>query len=268
MAVRSHDRTGFTLIELLVLIAIFSLIAALAFTSINKARHSALRGDCQNRLRNQALAVFHYESREGHLPPGCISGPYAKYNVPEDVMHGLWAVLQAELDQPTLAGRYRWDVSYDDNGNRNVVNTVRPALLCPALDPTRVQTPAPTRLYGVADYAPLEVNPFLADIGAIDPSDNFDGPLPVNGAVRLVEIHDGLTNTILLAEAGGRPGMAWASSDLPVSVRFVLGGEAHQGGANVVMCDGSVRFLTRGMDMKLLARLTTRRGGEVIDAEW
>ena len=39
----------------------------------------------------------------------------------------------------------------------------------------------------------------------------------------------------------------------------------HPGGVNVLMGDGSVKFLKQTMDIKILAGLCTRNGGEVID---
>ena len=91
---------------------------------------------------------------------------------------------------------------------------------------------------------------------------------PVNGAVRLSDITDGASNTILVAEAGGRPGMAWCSPEVPVGVRQVLGGS--HGGGNVCLADGAVRFLRNTVDIRVLARLATRAGGEPVgvgDAE-
>jgi prepilin-type processing-associated H-X9-DG protein len=38
----------------------------------------------------------------------------------------------------------------------------------------------------------------------------------------------------------------------------------HTGGANAVFADGHVRFLKVGMDVRILARLVTRAGGEVV----
>jgi prepilin-type processing-associated H-X9-DG protein len=38
----------------------------------------------------------------------------------------------------------------------------------------------------------------------------------------------------------------------------------HTGGANAVFADGSVHFLTAGMDIRTFARLVTRAGGEVV----
>jgi prepilin-type processing-associated H-X9-DG protein len=40
----------------------------------------------------------------------------------------------------------------------------------------------------------------------------------------------------------------------------------HPGGANVVFADGSVRFVREQIDIRILARLVTRAGGEVLSA--
>jgi prepilin-type processing-associated H-X9-DG protein len=39
----------------------------------------------------------------------------------------------------------------------------------------------------------------------------------------------------------------------------------HLGGANAVFADGSMHFLKAGMDIRILARLMTRAGGEVVE---
>jgi prepilin-type processing-associated H-X9-DG protein/prepilin-type N-terminal cleavage/methylation domain-containing protein len=44
-------------------------------------------------------------------------------------------------------------------------------------------------------------------------------------------------------------------------------GSGHEGGANVVMADGSVRFLRDGMSLPTLQALSTRAGGEVISGD-
>jgi hypothetical protein len=119
---------------------------------------------------------------------------------------------------------------------------------------------------GVTDYAPFDVSPFLADIGKIDPVANFAGPLPSNGMVRMTDITDGTANTILLAEASGRPGVAWSSPDAMLSLTQFFGGNGglHWGGSHTCMADGSVHFLNNSLDLRGLARLATRAGGEVL----
>ncbi len=39
----------------------------------------------------------------------------------------------------------------------------------------------------------------------------------------------------------------------------------HQGGAYVLMCDGSVQFLMEGTDVNILYGLATRAGGEPVE---
>lgn len=244
-------RRAFSLLELIVALAILAVLAGLAFTALTRVRQSAGRADCQNRLRNQALSILNYESHHGHLPPGSISGPFEAMNVPENANHSLWAVLLGELGEPT-ASAYRWDLNYDDAANEPVAKARIEVLLCPAnVDRT-----------AVADFGPIDVNAFLADIGELDPSENFESALPVNGSVRMSQITDGTSNTLLVAEAGGRPGIAWSSPDVTVPVKSILGSAAHLGGANAAMCDGSVRFFPGSTSVKLLAKLATRSGGE------
>jgi prepilin-type processing-associated H-X9-DG protein len=41
----------------------------------------------------------------------------------------------------------------------------------------------------------------------------------------------------------------------------------HSGGANAVFADGSVHFLKVGLDIRVLAALVTRAGGELVSAD-
>jgi prepilin-type processing-associated H-X9-DG protein len=115
---------------------------------------------------------------------------------------------------------------------------------------------------------------------------------------QLRDITDGTSNTLLLVEDAGRPrfwhaghagpdqsiyGGPWVGESNPV---LVTGATAdglnqsgpcalncsnddeiysfHPSGANSVFADGSVHFLKAGMDIRVLARLVTRAGGEVV----
>jgi prepilin-type N-terminal cleavage/methylation domain-containing protein len=265
MSRRTSLRQGFTLIELLVVLAILGVLTGLTLAAVQRARVSAGRASCMNRLKNLALAILNHESAQGRLPPGAVQGPFVPLGVPDGVSHGLWPPLLGYLEQEPLAGRYRLDRSFDHADNQPVVTARLPILQCPAADPDRVEPWEPPPRFGaVGDYGPLEVNPFLADMDLIDPAANFAGPLPVNGTVRLTDITDGTSQTLLLTEAASRD-LAWSSSMNLIGLKGFFGGAAgHSGGAGAALADGSVRFLPDTLDLRVLARLATRAGGETL----
>ena len=124
------------------------------------------------------------------------------------------------------------------------------------------------------------------------------GLSPTRTGTRLTDIRDGTSTTILLTEDAGRPrlwqagkagpdqvlaGGPWthyrgpiilqgstfdgAAKPGPCALNCTNDGEVyafHTGGANAVFADGHVQFLKVGMDIRILARLITRAGGEVV----
>jgi prepilin-type processing-associated H-X9-DG protein len=113
--------------------------------------------------------------------------------------------------------------------------------------------------------------------------------------VRVLDITDGTSNTILVAEDAGRPklwqagrlvpdvysnGASWATPGLLWGRGSPLNGAPepgrcainctnfrevysfHPGGANVVMADGSVHFKEQGITIRVFAALVTRAGND------
>jgi prepilin-type N-terminal cleavage/methylation domain-containing protein/prepilin-type processing-associated H-X9-DG protein len=83
----TRKRAAFTLVELLVVIAIIGILVALLLPAIQAAREAARRTQCQNNVKNIALACLNYESSNKELPPGGL-------NAKSDQWSGLgWPVL-------------------------------------------------------------------------------------------------------------------------------------------------------------------------------
>lgn len=286
-------RAAFTLLELMVVLGILGVLVALTLPAIQRVRDAAARARCANNLRQVGLALHQYHNTHGRLPPGL------SYLDGEDPMPFLsWtARLLPYLDQVSLWKQTEVAFAQERVFQRNpphvVAATVLSLVLCPADSRTHYD---PTRFGGENNYA-------LTSYLGVEGTNLFrrDGLLFLDSRVRLGDIRDGTSHTLLVGE---RPASAdrilgwWyaghgqnhdGSADTVLGVRernfhyeprcppgpyhFAPGRFDNQcdafhfwsphvgGGTHFLFADGSVRFLAYAAD-SVLPALATRAGGE------
>src|SRR5262249_54092995 len=89
-------------------------------------------------------------------------------------------------------------------------------------------------------------------------------------AIRMRDITDGTSNTILIVDADADLAQPWTKpDDLKIDPRQPEAGlfGSSRTGCNVAFADGSVRFLTRRINRTMLYALFTRNGGEIINPQ-
>jgi hypothetical protein len=293
---RCHKRPGSTPTELAVLLGLVVILAGLLLPAVQKARGADARASCASNLRRIGQAIQSYaDAQGGELP-------YGHRN--KSPLSGWVTLLLPYLGEEDLYRQYRFDLDWYDPAQRAVVSRPLKVMRCPAVPaPERTVAGTINRIsFSVppADYA--AVSGVTVDVvpEVFPPSYPRFGAMPVDETLRFTDILDGLSTTLLVAEGAGRPEV-WlagrATGEVPPNDKstwsawngnFIRGyspdGEVmpgpcavncsndnaiygfHPGGAIGLLGDGSVRFLSRDMDVYVMYALATRAGGEILAA--
>jgi len=199
-------RAAFTLIELLVVIAIIAILIAMLLPAIQAAREAARRASCSNNMKQLALAVLNYESSHSGFPPSEIGIFQSSWG---------WRLLPyteyaPEYEKLTFTGQYTGYPGSGDVTNDPVFDGISPPFFhCPSSDLSKVSTNITTRRITTISYTaiagsdtdvsyPTRVKT-IANFGIV--SDN--GVMPWNATIRMGDIRDGTTRTIMLGEQSG-----------------------------------------------------------------
>jgi prepilin-type N-terminal cleavage/methylation domain-containing protein/prepilin-type processing-associated H-X9-DG protein len=211
-AIRSPERGGFTLIELLVVIAIIGVLVGLLLPAVQSAREAARRIQCNNNLKQIALATHGYVDVWATLPRGgCLqqisagSGLYDSSGSPY-LSGGVFLGLLPYMDQRPLYDAMNFQLNIWTAVNATVSATGINTLWCPSdsgtSDPQTVSDgsfydPGPFTMY----YTSYAGNFGTWHMGWTPQyNDRLNGLFNADGAVRMASVTDGLSNTIAFGE--------------------------------------------------------------------
>jgi prepilin-type N-terminal cleavage/methylation domain-containing protein len=213
-------RIGFTLVELLVVIAIIGVLVALLLPAVQAAREAARRGQCQNHLRQVAIAAHGYHDSMLRFPAGWCK-PHAASAI---------CSLLPYLEQGNKANTFDW--TQDINGaptNAAARSQDIKVYLCPSDSGTGRFF---TGLANAQGSEPTGRNNYMPNMGNRANFADTDSGVRIrangiffrNSAVRMAEITDGTSNTAIFSECQRGPVTApSASQDLLVSTAIDAG---------------------------------------------
>lgn len=240
---RRRLRPGFTLIELLVVIAIIALLIALLLPAVQAVRESARRSQCQNNLKQLALASENFLSGQTKLPAGILwkdETGLARYQGTEHQYLGALVHLLPHMEQSTIYDKmdsevnphlggpgfwatpggqswvmcqaqlpmFRCPSDGDDLPSKGVIVGIRGLPVVPDQDPD--QGFLETSFFDINLYpvtAAIARTNYIGNAGGFgrigNSWDMWQGPFQVRLETRDSDFKDGQSNTILFGEAIG-----------------------------------------------------------------
>ncbi len=272
-------------------IAIIGILIALLLPAVQAAREAARRTQCSNNLRQLGLATLMHVNVHEIFPPAASFNPN----------HSMISHLLPFIEQDAIARNIDLSKDWAHADNRPFTEVNVATLICPSAPGGREDN-------YVSDYAPATridsraygslVSGGLVESRGANNSSGWDGILRLRGTSAGIQqrgpagVRDGLSQTFLLFEDGGRPqyfiegrpqsssitsGYKWASEGLYFVIDYTCKGNSffncrnwdeiysfHTGGCNFLYADGSVHFHSESMDPEVFVSRFTAAAGDVI----
>jgi prepilin-type N-terminal cleavage/methylation domain-containing protein len=252
---------AFTLVELLVVIGIVGVLVALLLPAIQASREASRRTICANNLRQIGIGLSAYHAAHRQFPVGCV-----EWRPPSDPSRRqlAWsAYLLPFIEESALADMLDLSRPFDSPQNAAPAATVLPVYLCPSSP--RLAPVVEGR--GACDYGGIYGERISS------PNDPPKGTMLIDAVVNLRRVRDGAAKTLIVAEDSRFSDGQWINGRNIFDQAFAINAappyendirSEHAGGAQAVMVDGSVHFFAETIELKTLAALCTRAGGEVL----
>jgi prepilin-type processing-associated H-X9-DG protein/prepilin-type N-terminal cleavage/methylation domain-containing protein len=198
---------AFTLIELLVALAILSVLVGLLLAAIQKAREAANRTQCLSHLKQLGLALHGYHDTNGSFPHAydcraLFKDPSQVWDGQRFILTRSWATLILPfLEQDSLARQ-----SYSRYHGQKLA-----LYHCPSDQrSTRVWPGQAFGIDGLTDYLAITgTDTFQLYFGGSQWRDRNDGTVYGSSHVRIADITDGTSNTLLIGERPPSPNLYW-----------------------------------------------------------
>src|SRR5438067_7292129 len=215
---KSRSRGGFTLVELLVVIAIIGVLVALLLPAVQAAREAARRMQCQNNLKQFGLAFQNHHDTIKHLPTdgfgyGWVGDPDLGFGVdqpggwtfnilPYCEQKAVWEIAMGKTGPPKFADLSRMvgiPIKFFICPSR------RSVALYPITSSTTTQNFDFIAMGAKIDYAVCagdqeELQGSGIPVPPVPATWTYTGISYARSAVRMSEITDGTSNTLMVGE--------------------------------------------------------------------
>jgi len=214
MSGKERSTSGFTLVELLVVIAIIGVLIALLLPAVQQAREAARRMSCSNNMRQVGLAIHNYHDTHLKFPMGVQyywHSNFLTHLLPFLEQSNAYDQLQFDnasamlFDSTSLSGYrlHNYEVMKDFPAT---------AYQCPSSPlPEFAENPGGPTGCSTTDYIGI-AGASTSSTSSADPTGQdrciatasgyacSNGSLIPNESLRMAQISDGTTNTIIVAE--------------------------------------------------------------------
>ncbi len=195
-SIMRRPRIGMTLLEFIVVIAIVGVLVGLLCSAIQQVRSASARLTCVDHLRQIAIALHNYHDTNHVLPPGSSTPNNPPLHIPILKNDPYPTLNWTARILPFLGDDSRWRIivqSYEGNPlpylYPDIVSDNIPIFPC-ASDSIRTPVPWMRRPYGQTSY-----------VGVSGISSRYrEGVIATNLQLRLTDIADGLSDTLMLGE--------------------------------------------------------------------
>jgi type II secretory pathway pseudopilin PulG len=232
-----HARSIGVVLAVLVIMAV---LITLLLPATQQAREAARRTQSNNNLKQIGLALHNdADANDGSFVPG---GTFDANGTP---MHSWQTSLLPYLDQAVLYNQIDRSRPWTDPLNSTPFRTMVPTYLNPSVPSNQVR-----------GYAPSH---YAANARVFRP----------NVRMKITDVTDGTSNTMM----GGEVASGFKAWGDPTNTRDPAAGLGHGAtqfgrpdgtGANILLMDGSVRFVSPNIDPQVMRNLGTPAGGEVV----